>query len=268
MSKSIQDAAVEAESEMESEEVDSSAEVKTDQNAEGAEQTAQADSVEAPSKAERDIFKELESFKLPEDVVKELREYKDGYLRQSDYTKKTQELSAKRKDLEVYENVIKPRLIQDPKLQAAIFGTGQPEAEATDQPEYPEDPKEYAEWVIQEAQNRMRSEQAYENDLQQASQMDTRLNDEKFAKVIAGIVAQDGDYTGGRKTAVAATQEAIAYWDNYKESILSEARNSFVQKAKDKRMVFPSGGSPVATQTARPKTIQEAAAMAEEELSS
>jgi hypothetical protein len=195
-------------------------------------------------------------------------------MMQSDYTKKTQELSDRRKELDEYQ-VFKPyidKVFADPELYKQVFGQRQDQTQnQTQQEEYPQDPKAYADWVIQKAveqsESKIRASMEEERDLDEASKIDPRLNeDQEYAEIIAGIMAQDQQFVQRQKTAVQATKDAITKYNAYFNRVKGSVKQDFVEKAKQKRMVTPSGGSPVGTGFTKPTTMQEAAKMAEEEL--
>jgi len=178
---------------------------------------------------------------------------KSGFMRQQDYTRKTQEVAEMRK-----------------KYEAWMQQQAQPEnPEVPQEEQIPEDPKEYAEWVKQQTLAEMRQEIARERDFQSAEAVDPRLtNDQEFAAIIAGYVAQDKDYLAGKKSAVQATQDGIARHKVYEESMRNKVLSEMNEKAKSKRMVVPEkNGSPYSAGTKKVAlTMQEAAQMAEEEL--
>lgn len=206
---------------------------------------------------------------------------RDGYLRQSDYTKKTQAVAQDRKVLEEY-STLKPyieKIFQNEELYKQVFG--QPEGSPAAEDEIPDDPAEYARYVeekaVQRAKNELRSEMrqeqleaTMENDRITASQLDPRLNsDKEFAEEIGGIIALDQDFIQGNKTAVEATQEALERYKLREQRYKSKFTTDLQTKAKARTMVFPSsrGSSMGSTDSAKaPSSMAEAAAMAEKDL--
>lgn len=212
----------------------------------------------------------LETLKLDPTVKEQL---KKGYLREADYTKKTQALAEERKLIDEYNN-IKPyidKVYQDPQLYEAVFGKPPPNGEAGDQntqEDYPEDPREYAEWVKQRTIEAWEAKQAESADIKAAEAVDPRLNtDPEFAKVIGGYVALDADFIEGKKSAEQATRDAIAAHNTYIAKVKADHRTEMNKKVAEKRMVVPQSGTPVSTTGGgKPATMAEAARMAEEEL--
>ena len=231
---------------------------------------SQVATTQAPA-AKVDPLQWLETAEIDPTVKSEL---KAGYLRQSDYTKKTQEIASLRKAAEEYEQW-KPALSKiagDATLQKLVFGQAEAQANAEDQ--IPDDPKEYANWVKQQAVEQAKAEIMGEiqrdREMAAAEQLDPRLQqDQQFASLIAGIVAQDDDFRACKKTAVEATKNALEAYKAYEEKIRQQVLSEMTTKAKKQTMVIPSKeGSPAgATTKGSPKTMQEAAALAEEMLS-
>lgn len=178
---------------------------------------------------------------------------KSGFMRQQDYTRKTQEVAEMRKEYQAWK-----------QQQAQPKNPEVPQEE-----QIPEDPKEYAEWVKQSMREELRQEMARERDFQAAEGVDPRLNsDQEFASIIAGYVAQDQTYLQGQKSAVQATHDAIARYKSYEDTIRSRVVGEMNEKAKAKRMVAPEkNGSPFSAGTKKvASTMQEAAQMAEDEI--
>ncbi len=202
----------------------------------------------------------IDSLENVDPKVKEV--LKAGYLRQADYTKKTQALGEDRKLLDEYKE-IKPYLdkaIANPETYKQIFGVEPGE----EKPEYPEDPKEYAEWV----KNNTLQAIEQEFDFKQAETLDPRLNeDEDFAYAVAGLVAMDQDFRAGKKSAVQVTTESIKKLDSFLAKQKEVWRKEMTNKARERRMVVPNQGTPVGTGGNKvPATMQEAAQMAEEQM--
>lgn len=226
----------------------------------------QSPTEEKPTTPSLDPLAEIEKLEIAPELKKAI---KDGYLRQADYTKKTQDIAEARKDAEVYRS-LKPyldRVQQNPALYKAVFNPeGAEEGQSENEP--PEDPREYANWVKEQTKAEIREEIKQESDYKAAEQVDPRLMDPEFAKVIAGYVAQDTDFTNNRKSAVQATRDAIASWSAYEEKQRKAWRDELNKKATEKKYVTPASGSPGHTKGKKAATMEEAAAQAEAELSS
>ena len=213
MGKTMKEASVEAETEeteapaeqVEQTEAPAEAESSTtqdqvataDQASEGEQQSTEQEQTTTTIDFDPIVYIEsLADEKLTDDQRKAL---KDGFLRQSDYTKKTQALADERKLIDEYRT-LKPfidKVFQNEDLYAQVFGENpQASTESTtgEEVSYPEDPREYAKWVKDEAKKEMREEmereRIVENDRNSASNLDPRLNtDKEFAEEIAGIIA-------------------------------------------------------------------------------
>lgn len=211
----------------------------------------------------------LETLKLDEAQKKLL---KDGFLRQADYTRKTQEVASKVKLLDEYEQ-FKPyidKVLADPNLKKLVFEENKTEDD------YPDDPKAYAERVKQEtlaevekANQEQRFADMMDRDTKTATELDPRLSsDPIFMKAIAGIVNSDPSYilNGGSKNAIQATKDALDTYKTWEQTMRADYRKELENEAQKKRMVIPQGGTPIATAGTRPMSIREAAIKAEEEL--
>lgn len=211
----------------------------------------------------------LDSLQLDETQKKLLR---DGFLRQADYTRKTQDLARNAKLIDEY-NQFKPyidKVLADPNLSKLVF------AEAETSQEYPDDPKEYAQRIREETIAEMRKENEQREfqrqiaeDTKLASTLDPRLTtDPVFMKSIAGIVNSDPEYilNGGQKSAQQATKDALETYKFWEQQQKSNYRKDLEQELLKKKMVTPQSGSPMTTAGLPPKSIREAALRAEEEL--
>lgn len=270
-SLSMSEAASAAEAELtgESEQAPAVAE-PSDSGAEGDKQT----SPPTQSVPSLDPIAELEKLQLDATLKEEL---KKGYLRQSDYTKKTQEIASIRKQAEEYNKVlpIVNRVFNDPVLTRAVMGID-PLAQQQ-QEEIPDDPKAYAEWVINQSVEKMRTEMeareqerqvemARDYDINEAEKVDPRLQDESFAKLVAGMVAMDEGFISGNTSAVEATKAAIQMVDTYITQAKSQAKNDLFRRASEKRTLQAPRTSPANTSTGDAKTMREAAELALAEL--
>lgn len=301
MDKTMQDASLEAEKEIttEAEETEETkAEVETpeevqeteasepqDQVADGEESAEEGKSEEPTTTTEDfDPIKYVESLSDEKLTPEQKQQLKDGFLRQADYTRKTQQIANDRKILDEY-STLKPyiqKVFNDPKLYQQVFGPeGQAPQAENQEDSIPDDPREYAQWVQDKAVERAKAEiyqdlqaqnteAAMEQDRVQASSLDPRLNtDERFARAIGGLVATDSDFIQGRKTATQATADALEEFKRQQEEYRSSVTKEYQTKAKAKSMVFPQtkSNSASASQASKaPSTMAEAAMMAEEEL--
>jgi len=202
----------------------------------------------------------LESLDIDSAAKQTLRE---GFLRQSDYTKKTQELALERNLINEYKDV-KPylnKVLNDPELYEKVFGENQ--NNNVEQKTHPEDPIEFANWVKNETIRELHQQ----FDLNQAELVDPRLNsDSDFAQSIAGLLQQDKQFISGNKTAVQATREAVAKFDNFLNRQKNNWRNELNQQINQKRMSIPNENFSGQAGTGKtPLTMREAMKMAEDQ---
>lgn len=200
---------------------------------------------------------------------------------QGDYTRKTQEIAEVRKRAEEYAKV-KPlvdKLMSDQKMLDMVLGIKQAEPTTPTEPEIPDDPKAFADFVKNQALEEMRREreemirqerfeQARERDIAEAEKSDPRLtSDPYFQKAIAGIVSNDPLFRTGQKTATQATKEAIAEYDAYIQNESIKRQEELVALAKQRKNVIPdSGSTPISTATGGAKTMRDAWRLAQEEI--
>jgi hypothetical protein len=275
------------ESQTEEVQTETSEQTQQDQVTTGAEETpSEGESEVTPATTTEDFdpIAFVDSLELESLTPEHKQALKDGYLRQSDYTKKTQALAEDRKTIDEYRT-LKPfidKIFQDENLYSQVFGNGQTDAKATDLVnEIPDDPQEYANWVEQRAvekavkiieeQNRQAEfERTLEADRNAASQLDPRLNtDPEFAEEIGGILAMDQEFLSGQITAVEATQKALGVYRTREARYRAKVTQDLQNKAKAKTMVMPqqrSSGVTSSGNTQRPSSMAEAARMAEEQL--
>jgi hypothetical protein len=217
---------------------------------------------------EVDYLKILDESAL-DPVVKE--QLKMGYLRQVDYTKKTQELAKERGTLEQYREVqpIIEFLGKNPEVLNDIIGKMQGQVQPTEgQEQIPEDPKQYAEWVKANTIKEVLAIQAREADFQAAAKVDPRLDaDPEFGEIISRMVAKDPEFVSSQITAEEATRRAVVGFDKYISRAVSSAKNILSDKAKAKKTgsTVPSRPGTIGGKS-KASTIEEAAKMAEEEL--
>lgn len=215
-----------------------------------------------PQAPTNDPLQLIENLQVDPTVKKVL---KAGFLRQADYTQKTQALSEDRKLVDEYKE-LKPyfdKVLSDPTLYEQVFGQKPADPNA---PTYPEDPVEYANWVKNETIRTIQQE----FDINQAEQVDPRLNaDQDFAYSIAGIVAQDKEFLAGKKSATDATREAVTRFDTFLRRQKEIWRKELDTKLSQKRMIVPNTNSAISAGGGKvPSTMQEAAKMAEEQIQS
>lgn len=219
--------------------------------------TSTGNSNGTPEGGEAQGFTSVDPSSLPEQLQPIYKQM------QADYTRKTQEIAETRKAAEAYQR-FRPhldRIFSDPKLTNMVFGfsdqgDGNPAPAETPQPqEIPDDPREFAKYVqeqtltqVQEmlqAQERERQVEVHHaQDRAAAEKLDDRLNsDPEFAQTIAQLVLGDAQYTGGQKSAVQATKDAISRFDAYTRKVAKTAQQQLVDKAKNKPLTAGSGGS-------------------------
>lgn len=245
----------------------------TDQEAvESKEQSEVADNPVKESAPQFDPLSYIDGLKDKNLSTEQKKALRDGFLRQADYTKKTQEIAEARKLADEYKKYqpIVQKVLSDEKLLETVLGIkGQEGAE--DKPPYPEDPMEYATWVKSQVINEIQAMNAQQADFSNAMSLDKRLQgtgeeDVKFQKLIVGIVAQDEDYKQGRKTATQATQDALTWYNDWQKGYTTKVQQDLTNRAKNRSFVTQRTGSPVAVEPSGPKNIREAFRQAEEEL--
>jgi hypothetical protein len=245
-----------------------SEEVSTEEVA--SDQPEQTESQETTAPSQIDPIDWLEKAEIDPSVKESL---KSGFLRQRDYTQKTQEIAEIRKRAESYQqwDPVINYLQQNPQLAKELFNQQHSQNE---EPELPDDPREFLklakEQAKAEAVDELRRVMTEERDVQEAEKLDPRLSDDtEFKYMIAGLVSQDQQFVQGQISAKEATQKAInahkAYEDRLRQSVIKD----FNEKAKKKTMVMPSNnGSTLGTApSGKARTMREAAALAEEQLS-
>lgn len=258
---------------------------ETTEETSGEDQTQEtAESTQTPpAPSQLDPLAELEKLEQLDPKVKEA--LKAGYLRQADYTKKTQALAGDRSAVEAYQkwSPIISYLEKNPDVAKTLFATNKPPTETQEEPQIPDDPKEFAKYIEERSIKRMtelfaqeREQQARERQtdaqIAESEKLDTRLTtDETFAKQIAGLIEVNyGEaIRGGQMNIVEATQKALEAHKAYEESQRQKFLAELNGKAK-KTMSIPSGkGSPLGTAPKKGKvSMAEAAALAEEEIAS
>lgn len=229
-------------------------------------QTPTEDQVQTQSKV--DYLKVLDGLELDPAVKEQL---KAGYLRQDDYTRKTQELAKERGLVDQYKQVqpVIEFLSKNPDLFNRLLKemNGQP---STGQDKIPQDPKEYAEWVQAKTIEKMMAIQAQEADYQSAAKVDPRLDsDPEFGEAIARMVASDPEFLNKSISALEATKKAVASFDKYVSKAVNSAKLNLSNQAKAKKAgsTVPSSPGSVGGKQ-KPMSIMDAAKQAEEELAS
>ena len=202
---------------------------------------------------EFDPLKYIDSLEI-DDKQKQIM--RDGYLRQEDYTRKTQEIATVRKAADAYDKLrpYLPKIFNDQAIFDAVF-QGKPLQVATPaKPEeevIPDDPKEYAEYMLKKADERIQKAledrdrqwqervqqqeqaQVMQAQLMEAEKLDPRLNnDQDFANIIAGLVAQNPDLS--KIGVVEATKQALAYHERYIQTVAQKLKTELIEKAKNK----------------------------------
>jgi hypothetical protein len=245
---------VETPEEETSEEEESTEETETDQP----EEDSETENPQEESGLQTDDpLKLVESLEGLDENQKQL--LKDSVFRKADYTKKTQELARQRRELEAmiaYQTRMSKPQEQEPEL------------------EIPDDPKEFYKSVyeksktdaVQEAMAEMQRQIEVERDINTASSVDPRLNDEKFGKLIASLVQADQDVQTGNKSLTQATKDALAFYDSYAKDVMQQTKQDITKKAMGKKMVSSTRTIPLTTAKRQPKNIHEAYQQALEEL--
>lgn len=238
--------------------------VETEVVAEETEATTEAETEETDKSETVSDKEQEETFFDPNTVPEEL---KPAYKQmQSAFTKKTQEIAESRKALENFERY-KPLIekLNDPQnayLRQVLEGKVAPQG-----PQYPTDPIEYAKWVENQAVQRMKVEQ----DRQQAAKVDPRLNEDPvFSNMVLGIVNNNPDYLNGKVSAVEATTQAVKAVDEMVSSAKKSGKAELTKQATQKanKYVAPKGTRSGTVNKKMPKTMQEAAEMAREQIAS
>lgn len=220
-----------------------------------------------------DPLAELEKLTALDPKVREA--LKAGYLRQADYTKKTQEIAEARRLYEQSQEARTAKTEETPK--------------APEDFDYPDEPAAFGRTVEERAVNKaleimrneikaereqMQSQQQFETDVNESSKLDPRLTtDEVFAKQIAGLVQVNfgQDVKEGKMSVTEATQKALEAHKQYEESMRQRLLDEMNAKAKEKSTVIPSSkGSPLTTASNKGgrMDMQQAAKLAEDELNS
>lgn len=220
----------------------------------------------------------VDSLDLPDDQKKIMKE---GYLRQSDYTKKTQDIAGIKADYDEYQKKGKPildRIFADPQLLKLVLGIKDDNGEEIPTDDIPpEDPVEYAKWVEarifkkiedQQLEHSKRQDQDNQkkqywetkrNDALEAEKVDPRLtSDQEFQAIVAGIVLQDANYTSGKISAVEATKLAIQFVDRRIKAVETKTKQDLVDKANKKVTLIGNDNSPAEVVGTKPKNMREA----------
>lgn len=238
------------------------------------EQPENPESGTEPAPSQIDPLQALESIQGLDPKVKEA--LKAGFMRHADYTQKTQGIAEIQKAAEAFKSwsPIISFLEKNPKIADSMFGiTNRKPTE--EEPEIPDDPKEYAKYVKEQTKRELREEmareQAINSDIDSASALDPRLNtDEVFAQSIAGIIETNygNAVRSGEMTVTEATKQALEKYHAWEAGERQRVVQEATAKAKKKTMVIPSGnGSPLATAPKKgAMSMREAAQAAEEEL--
>jgi len=229
----------------------------------------QAESVDQPTgetpaaspQTPSDPLSLVDNLQLPDEQKKVLR---DSILMQSDYTKKTQEIAEVKKQWDQWQPVIN-YFKENPGVLENLTGPQQDQV-AQEEPEIPDDPREFYNSVLSRAKQEavaeavalMEQKQARQQDIMGAAAVDPRLSDDNFGRIIASLVEADPDVKAGRKSFTEATKSAVAFYDSYASNMESKIRSDITQKAQSKTMVTPMRSSPLSTEKSAPATMQEA----------
>jgi hypothetical protein len=249
---------------------------QVEESTEGEDQVEETPQSETPApEKEIDPLTALETVQLDPKVKEVL---KAGFLRQADYTKKTQDIAEVRKAAEAYKQwqPIIGYLEKNPSIAESLFGVENKTKNNPTEPEIPDDPREFLKLAKEEAKKEaiaeFRKEMAVNRDIDDATALDPRLaSDDSFSKQIAGMIEVNfgNEVRAGQLSIKEATAKALELHKQYEESLRQKVVADLNEKAKNKTMVVPSRtGSPLGTAPKGGKlTMQEAAKLAEEELS-
>jgi hypothetical protein len=224
-------------------------------------QTEQPEAEQAGKPAEPLQIDPLQWLDTAKELKPEVKEaLKAGFLRQADYTKKTQEIAALKRKAELFD-----------QMQQQPTQPKQPENPEEEQ--IPDDPKEFLKLAIrrakEEAVAEARAEWQQDRQLEMAERLDPRLSsDEEYATEIARIVSTNPLYRSNQMNLVEATKLAIQEHkvknDKVRQAVIAELN----EKARKSTVIPSESGSPLNTANkVQATTMQEAARLAEEELS-
>lgn len=177
---------------------------------------------------------------------------------QGDYTRKTQDIASQRKQYERVQQYMPllNRVLSNQDLLNMALGrnqqgeTGNQNAQNQQSEDIPDDPKKYAEWVkgqtldeVQKQfaqQERIRQQrEARQRDFQEAEKVDPRLNqDNEFQNIILGLVTSNPQFQQGQLSAVDATKQAVAFYDNYVDKLVKQKEQERVKNLKNKKHVI------------------------------
>lgn len=224
---------------------------------------------ESTSKAV-DPLQLVDTLGLPDEQKKVLR---DSILMQSDYTKKTQEIADVKKQWDQWQPIIN-YFSENPGILEQVLNPAQQQQDQPQEPEIPDDPKEFYNSVLSRAKSEavaeaiqlMEQKQARQQDIMSASAVDPRLADDNFGRIIASLVEADPDVKSGRKSFTEATKSAVAFYDSYANTMESKIKADITQKAQSKTMVTPKMSSPATTTQKTALTMHEAYKQTLEEL--
>lgn len=225
---------------------------------------------QAPGQSEFDHLKVLDGLQLDPKIKEAL---KNGYLRQADYTKKTQDLAKIRSVVTEYQKArpMMEFLGKNPDLFNQVYQKMQGQDQPNGQdPQIPDDPRAYADWVKAETIKEIQSMQAQDADFQAAAKSDPRLDsDPEFGEMVARMVVNDPDFKSKSISAAEATKRAVERFDKYMSTQITKAKTTLSEKAKMKRVGSTLRSSPGTVASGKkPMSIMEAAQQAEEELGS
>lgn len=232
-----------------------------------------------------DLLTRLESLDIDPELKQEL---KSGYLRQSDYTRKTQEVAQRKSDLDTFDrlNPVISKMLADPKLVDYVMSGGVlPEQSNVNNDEFdiPEDPKEFLKLAEDRAYQRaikvieQKESERFEReliakreteiniDISNSQQVDPRLSDDSgeddFKRVVSSLVSVDQGVRNGTKTYTQATKDAIESFDKFMSRKLSSEKEKLSVSARLKRTKNTSPSSLPTGQlrsSEKPKSMMDA----------
>lgn len=226
---------------------------------EGLDETQTTDQPEGESESEDQFF---DPTNIPQELVPAYKQM------QAAFTKKTQEIASKRKELEYLDNArpVLERLYapENKWLYDVLAGAGNQAPQQAQSP-YPTDPIAYAEWVKEQT----KAELARDADFKEAENSDPRLNsDPTFQSMALGIVNNNPDYQAGKISAAEATKQAVMTIDQFYGQAKKEGKIELSQATSDKAKKYasPKGSEASVVSDGSPKNMHEAAKQAMEEL--
>lgn len=204
-----------------------------------------------------------------------LSELRDGYQRQADYTRKTQELASERKRLQQAEAIVSS-LESDPAgtlsaLQDAFGVSGTPAPAAPQTDSYDSD------WFGDESSGPDPTDQRIAQLEARLEQQDRLRNREQVEKQVAALQKEYGDFDANQLYQHALTHKIgnleaalthMRYADVAERASKLEKEQERTEAKRDAAVVEPSGSKAagsVSAPTEKPSSIREAFAMAKKQ---